>query len=309
MELRHLRYFLAVAEELNFSRAAARLHIAQPPLSVQIRSLERYLGAALFLRQGRTVRLTKEGEAFLVEARRILDLADSAKQVVHRASAGQAGTLHIAGIAHAFWQILPLTVTRFRTTNPDVTIDLAEVDTAEALVRLRDRVVDIALVRAGAADDDLALRPLKKELLAAVVPATHPLATRARVDIAELAGEPFVMPSRSVSPYYHDQVVMALLNAGIPSRIAFEGSTIQSQIGFVACGLGVTLAPTSARMLRTQGAVWVPLAESVLLTEIAAVWLRDSPSALVRSFLRTLDVVYGPEDAPPLPGSEESIDT
>ncbi|WP_084022507.1 LysR family transcriptional regulator [Amycolatopsis thermoflava] len=293
MELHHLRYFLAVAEELSFNRAAARLHMAQPPLSVQIRALEKDLGVTLFLRQSRAIRLTKEGEAFVAEARRILDLADLARQRVHRASLGHSGTLHVAGIAHAFWQILPATISAFSAAYPDVTIDLTETDTAAALLHLRERIIDIAFVRAGITDDDLVLRPLKSELLAVVVPSAHRLATRARVDIAELAGEPFVLPNRSVSPYYHDQVVGALHSAGVTARTAFEGSTIQSQVGFVACGLGVTLAPTSARMLGTSGAVWVPLAQPVSLTEIAAVWLRDDPPALVRNVLEVITGIYG----------------
>lgn len=298
MELRHLRYFLAVAEELNFNRAAARLHIAQPPLSVQIQSLEKFLGVALFLRQGRTIRLTKEGEALVVEARRILDLADSARHIVHRVSHGHSGTLRIAGIAHAFSQIFPAVIPRFTAVYPDVTIDLAETDTAEALVQLRDRTIDIACVRTGTIDDGFVLRPLEEELLAAVVPASHRLAKRARIDITELAGERFVMPNRSVSPYYHDRVISALHDAGIVATTAFEGSTIQSQVGFVACGLGVTLAPMSARMFRTTSVVWVPLAAPVSLTEIAAVWLRNEPPAVVANFLGIIDEIYGAGQSP-----------
>ena len=306
MEFRHLRYFLAVAEELNFNRAAARLHMAQPPLSVQIKALEKYLGVTLFLRQSRTISLTKEGEVFVDEARRILDQADQARQRVHRASLGRSGTLHIAGIAHAFWQILPASISAYSAAYPDVTIDLTEIDTAEALLRLRERTIDIAFVRAGTTDGDFVLRPLKSELLAVVVPSTHRLASRARVEITELTGEAFVIPKRSVSPYYHDQVVGALHAAGITPRTAFEGSTIQSQVGFVACGLGVTLAPTSARQLRTSGVVWVPLAQPVSLTEIAAVWIREDPPAVVRNFLHIITGIYGDHerDGPIEPGSQ-----
>jgi DNA-binding transcriptional LysR family regulator len=291
MELRHVRYFVAVAEELHFGRAAIRLHIAQPPLSVQIQSLERMLGVSLFDRGNRKIRLTKEGEVFLIEARRLLEQSERATRAVHQVASGKLGSLNIAGVSSAFYDLLPEVIPRYRSENPHVVVMLREMDTAEAMEALREGVIDVAFTRSDEADDDIELRRLNQEDFFVAVPTNHILATRTEVELSDLAKEPFIMPRRSVSPSYYDQMLTAVRAAGFSPRISHESLTIQSQVSFVACGLGVALVPASARLLRAHNVAWIPLASPVSITELVVAWPKGDVPPAVSNFLSILGEV------------------
>jgi DNA-binding transcriptional LysR family regulator len=283
-----MRYFVVVAEELNFGRAAVRLRMAQPPLSVQIQGLEKELGVRLFDRIPRGVRLTKEGEVLLVEARSVLERVDAAERAVHRASTGELGTLNVGGVSSAFHHVLPRVVPAFRHAYPQVDLQLKELDTADAISEIRAGTLDVAFVRAGIADDDMQLRPIHEDIFCLAVPADHRLAGEESVDLADLGGEFFVMPKRSVSPDFHDYTLTTLRSNGYTPRIAFEGSTIQSILSFVACGLGVALVPTSASAWLFDTVRYVPLTKPVSFIEVAVVWSENHVSMALRNFLKIL---------------------
>jgi DNA-binding transcriptional LysR family regulator len=285
MELRHLRYFVAVAEELNFSRAAARLHMAQPPLSVQIQDLEKDLGVKLFHRTGRGTTLTHEGEVFLQEARAICEQVSRARRAVYQAASGQLGRLRVAGVPAAFIEDLPRVIPRFRRENPSIMLDLREGGTQQSLDSLLAGNLDVAFVREGDPVEGLEILPVRVGHFELIVTPGHPLAKRDLVDLEELAVEPFVVTSRNISPYYYDQTITALASAGITPRTVIEASSIQAQIGYVACGMGVALVPTTGRLMHSQGVEWVSLRHAIASTEIAVAWVSGPIPEVVSIFL------------------------
>ncbi|CDR07457.1 LysR family transcriptional regulator [Streptomyces iranensis] len=288
MELRHVRYFVAVAEELNFGRAAARLNIAQPPLSVQIRDLERELGVKLFERTGKGVTLTQEGAVFLLEARQICDQVSRARHAVNQATAGELGHLRVAGIPFAFMEVLPLVIPRFREENPHVLIDLREAGTQESFDSLRTGAMDIAFVRQSDPVAGLEVLPLLTGRFELIVPRGHRLARDRPADIAELAFEPLVMTSRQISPYYYDRTLSAMSAAGITPHAVVEATSIQAQLGYVASGMGVSLVPASARWMSSKYIEWVPLKQAIVATEVAAVWASGPVPQVLDNFLKVV---------------------
>ncbi len=285
MELRHLRYFIAVAEELNFGRAAARLHIAQPPLSVQIQQLEKDLGVRLLDRTARGTRLTREGEVFLVEARQICEQVSRARRVVNQAAIGDLGRLRVAGVPSAFMEELPMVIPRFRRENPGIILDLREGGTQESLDALLAGAVDIAFVREGDPVEGIEIMPVRTGCFEAVVPVGHRLAGKTTIDIGELAFEPFVVTSREISPYYYDQTLAALASAGITPRTVIEATSIHAQIGYVACGVGVSLVPSPGTAPRSKFVERVPLAQTIVSTEVAVAWAAGPEPQVVQHFL------------------------
>jgi len=292
MEFRHIRYFVAVAEELHFGRAAARLHIAQPPLSVQIQQLERELGVQLFDRSSRQVSLTKEGEIFLGEAYLLLEQHERALRAVYQASSGQLGRIEVAGVSSAFDEILPAIIPRFRQSHPDVVLSLQEMDTADAVAALGRGSLDVAFVRVERGDDQTLVRPLRRANFGVAVPATHTLAGMDEVSLNELAGEPFVMPRRSVASAYFDQMLEACRLAGFNPHIAHQSKTIQSQIGFVACGLGVALVPKTKQLLQLENVVVLRLKNEIPVTEVAVAWSKLRQPTVVRHFMQVVDALF-----------------
>jgi len=278
-----------VAEELNFGRAAARLHMAQPPLSVQIKALEKDLGVTLFDRSARQIRLTKEGEVFLYEARRLIEQSERAQRSVHNAAVGILGTLSVSGVASAFHDLLPRVIPQFRRTFPEVALSLTEVDTADAMDAVAAGTIDVAFVRVEQAAPEFNVMPLRKDQLVVVLPRDHALAASEQIALQDLADDLWVMPKRVISPDYHDVILTTLKSAGLSPKVALEGASIHSQIAFVACGLGVALVPESASRVVSPAVRVVPLDVHVSLTELAAVWAAGEPSSIVSNFLRIVD--------------------
>lgn len=285
MELRHVERFVAVAEELHFGRAAKRLGISQPPLSQQIQALEHEIGAPLFERTKREVRLTKAGEAMLVEAYRLLDQAERVRRAARRASAGEIGRLNLGCVTSAFYQILPPILDRFRAKYPEVGLSLREVDTADAVPDLASGRLDFGFIRLDAVEPPLKMRPLRRDAFVAALPVGHPLARHRSLELKDLAREEFVIFSRKVSPRFYDSIVNACLGAGFSPNIGHESTSILSQVGFVACGLAVGLVPRSVKHLHMPGVVYRELDETIPLTDIALVWRDSSVSELARQFI------------------------
>lgn len=286
MELRQLRYFVAVAEELHFRRAAARLHISQPPLSQQVRQLEEELGTQLLTRNRRRVELTPAGEAFLHDARAILGELDGAVGTAQRIGSGQAGRLRINFVGSALVSIIPAAVQAFRRDRPGVEVEMRERPTAEQLRAVRAGSVDLGFVRPPIDDlDGLRAEVVLREPTVAVLPSSHPLAGGARISMARLAGESLVLFPRSQAAGYHDLLISALARGGPPPRVVQYAPEMTTIIGLVAAGMGFSLVPASVSRLGLDGVTYRPVTGAPH-SELVAVTRADDTSPLVRTFVQ-----------------------
>jgi DNA-binding transcriptional LysR family regulator len=261
MELRHLRYFLAVAEEGHVTRAAARLGIQQPPLSQQIRALETELEVQLFRRKPRGVELTPAGEALLAEARIVLNGAEHAITAARRAARGEAGRLGLGFTSSAsFHPLVPRVIREFRAASPLVSLTLEEAGTAELVDGLRAGRIDAAFVRSPIGPAvDLAIRAVLEEEMVAVLPAGHRLAGGAaapRLPLIALQGETFILYRRPLGPGLYDAIIAACQRAGYSPRIGQEAPRMLATLSLVAAGLGVTLIPASMQRIGMEGVAY-----------------------------------------------------
>lgn len=289
MELRHLRYFVAVAEEGHVTRAAERLGIRQPPLSQQIQGLERELDAQLFRRKPRGVELTPAGRALYGEALAILARADEAVAATKRAAQGEAGRIGIGFTSSAsFHPFVPRVIRAFREAHPLVTLALEESGTTELVAALRAKAIDAAFVRSPVGEsDDLFVRPLFDEPMVAALPSGHALSGASDdLPLAALAGETFILYRRPVGPGLHDAIIAACDRAGFSPKIGQEAPRMLSTLSLVAAGLGVTVVPGSMSRLEAEGVVYRPIDKSAPLTApLNLAYRRDEISAAVRRFV------------------------
>jgi len=290
MELRHLRYFLAVAEELHFGRAAQRLHIVQPALSKQIMSLERELGFQLFARTKRHVTFTPAGEVFHEHARAILERVDKATELARMTATGQYGKLDIGFIGPAMWTVLPPTLQEYRRNLPGVHFSLHELASSAQVRRLHDGALDVGLLRPPVHDDALTVTTVIKEPFVVGLPEDHPQASAARVDLATLANETFIFISRHDSPGFYDRCIELCRSYGFAPQTVEEGNTPAAMYGMVGASLGVTLAPTSARNGRWRGVVFRPLTRGSHV-DLAFAYHTEDASPALHAFLATLNQV------------------
>ena len=291
MELRQLRYFVAVAEELSFTRAAARLHVAQPALSVQVRRLEDELGVELLDRSRRQVALTGAGEVLLGESRRLLTDLEQTVALVQRTGTGRIGRLSVGFVPSASNAALPPILRRFGATHPAVDLRLREM-APDALVRgLHEQRLDVCFLYLPFDDPSLATKVVSRESFVAALPEDHPLAARKRIDVKQLRGEPFVLPARHGMPGLHGQVLEICREAGFAPRPVQEDVwLVQTIVGLVAAGAGVALVPASAEALGRRGVVYRPLRHRTSHeVELAAVWRAEDPAPVLHAFLGTLD--------------------
>lgn len=292
MELRHLRYFVAVAEELNFTRAAARLHIGQPPLSQQIQSLEEELGVTLFERSKRRVALTEAGRCFLEGAYGILGGTERAVDAARRAARGEVGELRIAFTSSVpFTALLPNLIQRYRQSRPEVTLRLQEMFTADQYGALEAARIDLGFLRYTglAIPPGVAVRELRSDPLRLVINAGHPLAEREAVSLAEVAGEGFITYPRGVGTGLADLLRRLGQAAGFEPRIVQEAGEATTQIGLVAAGLGVALLPSPLECVRIEGVRYLPLTDAGAFLSLGVATRRGEPSPLVAEFLAHLD--------------------
>lgn len=290
MELRHLRAFVTLAEELHFGRAAERLGIAQPPLSIQIQSLEATLGVKLFNRSRRHVALSEAGALFLPEAQATLDQAEKARRVAQKAARGEMGRLEIGFTGSApFNAAMPGIISRFRRTWPDVHMVLRELSTTDQLKAMAESQLDIGFIRPGHPSEAVGVeaRVVLVEPLLAALPADHPLAARPGIALAELADEPFILHPRAIGTGLYDKVISLCAAAGFHPRVVLEAHQMSTMIALTATGLGVAVVPEAMRRLQVEGCHFVPLRDegaSMVLT--VAHRLGDDRPA-VRRFLDT----------------------
>ncbi|MGX1788279.1 LysR substrate-binding domain-containing protein [Bosea sp. NPDC055332] len=258
-ELSQLRCFVAVAEELHFGRAAARLNMTQPPLSRQIQILERVLDVVLLERSNRTVKLTPAGQSFLAEARRLLKLAESAALLAKRVANGKAGSINIGFTATSAYSYVPRLVAACRRELPDVEVALMEMVSGDQLKRLDSGEIDIGLLRPPIPRRGLSAFRVMTEPLIAAIPAGHALARDESVALADLAGEPFIMYAPYEARYFHDLLVELFSRAGLVPNYVQHLAQIHSMLAMVHSGVGVALVPETAVNLRFSGVALRPL--------------------------------------------------
>jgi DNA-binding transcriptional LysR family regulator len=289
MELRHLRYFVAVAEGLHFRRAAEKLGIQQPPLSMQIRQLESEIGTPLLRRGQRRVELTDAGVSFLEDARAILAAAEAAQGRARTAARGEHGRLRVGMINSAPFHPLVLRILReYRERYPGVWMTLEETSTPELAERIRAQSLDLAFVRPLLdAAPGLATEPLFDEPVLLALPQGHPLSRRRRVPLGALSLEPFVLFSRTVGAGLYDQIISACHRAGFSPRVTQEASQVTSIVNLVAAGLGVSLVPASMQKIHSQGVTYRPLESDAPVAQMSLIFRRGDHAAPLRN-LRTL---------------------
>lgn len=277
MELRHLRYFVAVAEARHFTRAARALGIGQPPLSQQVQALERELGTPLFTRLPRGVALTDAGAAFLEDARRILREADQAVERARRVARGELGRVRMGMINSApFHPLIPKLIREFRRLHPQVALSLEERTTPGLAAAVRNDLVDVAFVRPLLDDEQgLCVEPLLDEDLVVALPSGHPLTRRTRVPLLALSIEPFVLFPRAVGAGLHDEIISACRNAGFSPRVVQETSQVTSIVNLVAAGLGVSIVPASMQQVHSDGVAYRPIQKPIPKARLSLIY-RDA---------------------------------
>jgi DNA-binding transcriptional LysR family regulator len=294
-ELRHLRYFLVVAEELNFSRAATRLHMAQPPLSVAIRQLERELGTDLFVRTSREVRLTEAGRALLDGARRTLTEADRAVDAAKRAGAGELGQLRVGFSWSARFETLPAVGRAFRVGHPDVELLSQEVWNAQMIPALHAGTLDIAVALCAEPGAGVATEVIRNERVIAVISASHPLAAEGTLEVSALADEAFMLFPRELAPRLYDALIAVCRRAGFEPRIRPESFHTGSDLNMLADASVAALAPESVAGALPDGAVAVAVSDPTETLETRLVWRADDPSPIVEQFRSAARKVFTPE--------------
>ena len=291
MELRHLRYFRAVAEELHFGRAAERLHIAQPPLSQQIRQLERELGVSLLTRSTRRVELTRAGEAYLRRTIAVLDAVDDAGRQARRVARGVEGHLSIGCVGSATYSVLPRLVRALREQLPQVEISIrGEMLAPAQLDALRNRDVDIALLRPPDDDPDVQTEHVRRDRLMVAVPSAHRLAERDTVGVDDLRAEDLVAHPGQDRSVMGRLLTAMCADAGFVPRIRQEVSETSTLVTLVAAGLGIAVVPAPTADLDVAGVTYRPLEPATLGVDLVAAHLGDAAPPAVE---RALEVLRG----------------
>lgn len=286
MELRHLRYFLAVAEELNFRRAAEKLGIAQPPLSSQIHDLENEIGVRLFRRVPKGAELTEAGVALLSAVPAVFDKLDQAVKLAQRGGRGEEGRLRVGYTGSAsFNQIVPRSLRAFRRAYPNVALTLEELNSPQLLDQLSRQRLDAVFIRPGKEPPPgFTVTPLDEEPMMVVVPSSHRLAGRYAVDLAELKGEPFILFSRALGPGLYEEVIEGCRRVGFDPTVAQTAPQITSIANLVAVELGVSLVPAQVANTGIPGVIFLPITGNAPVARLALATRVNDHSVVTRNF-------------------------
>lgn len=282
MELRHIRYFLTLAEELNFSRAAEKLHIAQPPLSKQIRELEEEMGVRLFNRTKRHVELTNAGKVFLNKAYQIIDQVEQACISTRLTSTGSEGEL-IIGFSGSVQDLIP-TIRNYRERYPKVGIVLQQLSTPLQVKALNEKRIDIGIVAAPVNCKKIHVKPVRKVSLKAIIPEKHPLAFKQSIYIRDLENESFIMATKSAAPFYYETFMDLFQNVGFAPKITIQANDLQTVSALVANGMGVALLPSSINPL--SGLIQRKVEDINTTIEASLAWRKDNNSEILENFLK-----------------------
>jgi len=288
MELRQLRYFVAVAEELHFGHASRRLRIAQPALSRQIQALERELDVQLLFRNRRRVQITPAGQVFLERVRLLLSRVEEAVAAAQRASGGMSGTLNLGFVGSATYDVLPVALRAFRQIAPLVELTLSEMTVHAQLEALTEKRIDIGLLRLPAKTDGLIFHTISREPLYAALPSTHRLANSTVLKLFALSGEPFVLYPDHPRPSWTEFIVGLCQQAGFHPVIAQRTVEIQTTLSLVAAGIGVSIVPECVANIPRKDVIYRRLTGMRVRTELQVAHRKDDSSPVVRTFLKVL---------------------
>lgn len=293
MELRHLRYFVAVAEELNFRRAAERLRVAQPALSAQIKTLEGELGVRLFDRTTRSVQLTQTGHVFLNEARGILGATTHAEQLVRKAEQGLVGTLRVGVIPPSMGPLLAKVLRHFHQKFPGVQLSLFALASAEQFRRLRAGELDVGLLRPPVTAPELETRFVEQSSLILAAPTGHRLAKKPKLEWKDFDGEGLVMIHPDLQHSFYDPFLTACVKAGAKTHVAQYAQDIQIKMWLISAGFGIAPVTATLAEIRRPGVVFRPLPPGLPAVQAVLVWRRLDASPVVKNFLECFSVVNG----------------
>ena len=299
MELRHLRYFVAVAERLHFRHAAEVVHVAQPALSQQIRQLEKEIGVTLFERSRHKVRLTPAGRAFYKNAQLILNQTHQAVAEARKVEHGEAGTIRIGFVSTAAISVLPEAMKALQTQVPSAEVELKELASGEQIDALYRELLDIGFLHAKLAEDVLETMVVARERLIVAVPDSCTLAASRHIDAKDLASWTVIMPARHTTSGFYEHVRMAYQRAGVAPERVHHTRLLQTGLLLVGAGLGVSIVPESFRSIHVKGVVYKSLLIEPPPCELVAAWRRDNASPLLRRFLKGLSsrVLVGSQSA------------
>lgn len=287
--IRHLYYFQMVAEECHFGRAAERLGLTQPPLSAQIKVLERVLGVELFERSRAGVRLTQHGEAILPAVKRMIQQSERLESIVHLTKAGQVHSLSVGAVTSAMFRPLGKGMQRAKVQFPELSVSLIEMDTADALRALETDEIDLAFVRTETVTEPLVCKPIVCEKLAVAMWPDHPLAEKKSVRVEDLAKEALVTCPREISPAYFDAILYHFQQSSLPFKAPHYAKSIASQIAMVACGVGLAIVPLSFIDFTAKEVVYRPLENSKEVVTTAAVWNKNRETEAMLRFISIIE--------------------
>lgn len=286
LELRHIRYFVAVAEELNLSRAARQLHISQPPLTRQIQQLESVVGAQLFTRTARGMALTEAGKVLLVEAGNLLSFTRQAVERTRSVALGKVGRLDIAGFGSMMLDAVPQFLARFRAAHPRIELVLQTLNRREQMVALQQGRITAAFIRQGDGTPDLASEPFMVEQLVAAVPADHPLGRRKRLALRDLVQLPLVVQGSGPRPNFTDTLLAMFADAKLQPQVTQNVGDSITAVAVVAGGFGVAVVPRSATLLKLPGVVFLPITDVTPgISNLVCIYRAQDQSAALQTFL------------------------
>jgi DNA-binding transcriptional LysR family regulator len=289
MNLRHLQYFIAVAEERHFGRAATRLHIAQPPLSQMIRRLETELKVTLFRRNRRNVELTAAGSAFLVHARLAVAELERGREAAARAERGEVGQLVLGMVPSGDTKLFTEVLRRFGERFPEVRLVLQSLSTTAQVEAIQEGHLDVGFLRMPVRAPWLTIRAISRETLVVALPSCHPLASKKAVRLSDLSDEPNIMFPRRLAPDYYDSIVSLFRQSGQRLHIAQEAEHVQMHLSLIAGGFGLSLLPSSMQDFRLQGVAYRPIADPVPVVETAIAYRPDDHSEVLQSLLAVVE--------------------
>jgi DNA-binding transcriptional LysR family regulator len=293
MDLRQLRYFVAVAEERHFGRAAQRLHMSQPPLSMQIKALERELGIGLLERTSRRVALTDAGRAFLERAKIILGAVEEAREVARGAEQGLQGRLEVGFISSASLSLLPPSIRLFRERFGGVELELKELTSAQQIDALYEGGIRVGLVRLPLRAPGIRFEPVLEERLVVALPSGHALEDLDRVSLEMIVDLPLIFFTRQLIPGFHAQIVELFQRVGAFPKVAQHAVHLQTIVGLVASGVGIAILPSSAQRASREGVVYRALDVPDATSWMGLAWVEGDESKLVRNFIGTVREAAG----------------
>ena len=286
MELRHLKYFRTVAEELHFGKAAIRLNMSQPPLSLQIRQLENELGVPLFRRTKRNVELTEEGEVFLEKVYQLFTSLDEAIETVKMVNRGEIGEIVIGFIASAAYDILPIIMKHYKQHYPDMHVILKQLTSEKQIKALQEGSLHIGIVSEPIEYEEITHKIIRCEPMVIAIQKEHPLASKSSaVNLIEFANDSFVLTGRKSNPRYYDGVINCCYQAGFSPQIIQETEEMSSVLSLVSAGIGVAVVPASMQLLLATKIVYRDLRNINYRTTTALAWQSDNNSPIIQAFI------------------------